>query len=296
MPCKTSLNGVPDMIRTCDLRFRKPLLYPAELRRRGNSYFTLLLRLAASGAVLALCVGPAIALDPAECTPLPRSPAQAVSAVLATELTLSSGQGLALSGIFVPLSQQDKAKAVLSQWLAGHAVSFNALSDTPDRYARMPADIFVQQPEQSYLQARLVHEGLALAFPFGPDSPCRALLAAAEKQARLENLGLWKDKTAIIESDDITRLTQSSGEFAIVEGVLRSVAVRDYAVFFNFSGPWKSSFSAMVLKTNRAAFDKAVQFADKAGQRMTMRGIIETAPRLRLSLQSPDSFGFVEAP
>jgi hypothetical protein len=28
----TIRNGGPDRTRTCDLRFRKPLLYPAELR------------------------------------------------------------------------------------------------------------------------------------------------------------------------------------------------------------------------------------------------------------------------
>ncbi len=35
-----SSNGGPDRTRTCDLRFRKPLLYPAELRDRfGESLF-----------------------------------------------------------------------------------------------------------------------------------------------------------------------------------------------------------------------------------------------------------------
>ena len=28
------MDGTPDRIRTCDLRFRKPLLYPTELRER----------------------------------------------------------------------------------------------------------------------------------------------------------------------------------------------------------------------------------------------------------------------
>ena len=31
-PVYIGLNGTPDRIRTCDLRFRKPLLYPTELR------------------------------------------------------------------------------------------------------------------------------------------------------------------------------------------------------------------------------------------------------------------------
>ena len=31
-PIIIGLNGTPDRIRTCDLRFRKPLLYPTELR------------------------------------------------------------------------------------------------------------------------------------------------------------------------------------------------------------------------------------------------------------------------
>ena len=33
-----SKNGVPERIRTSDLRFRKPLLYPAELRGRDGRY------------------------------------------------------------------------------------------------------------------------------------------------------------------------------------------------------------------------------------------------------------------
>ena len=31
-PVFIGLDGTPDRIRTCDLRFRKPLLYPTELR------------------------------------------------------------------------------------------------------------------------------------------------------------------------------------------------------------------------------------------------------------------------
>src|SRR3546814_913330 len=33
----TRTDGVPGRIRTCDLRFRKPLLYPTELRGLGSS-------------------------------------------------------------------------------------------------------------------------------------------------------------------------------------------------------------------------------------------------------------------
>src|SRR5262249_39016734 len=33
-------NGDPGMTRTCDLRFRKPPLYPAELRDRGPAHDT----------------------------------------------------------------------------------------------------------------------------------------------------------------------------------------------------------------------------------------------------------------
>ena len=31
------MDGTPDRIRTCDLRFRKPLLYPTELREHLSS-------------------------------------------------------------------------------------------------------------------------------------------------------------------------------------------------------------------------------------------------------------------
>ena len=36
-PIIIGLNGTPDRIRTCDLRFRKPLLYPTELREHLSS-------------------------------------------------------------------------------------------------------------------------------------------------------------------------------------------------------------------------------------------------------------------
>src|ERR1700733_11626794 len=38
LPPVARRNGVPERIRTSDLRFRKPLLYPAELRGRGGAF------------------------------------------------------------------------------------------------------------------------------------------------------------------------------------------------------------------------------------------------------------------
>ena len=290
------MNGVPGMIRTCDLRFRKPLLYPAELRRRTRRHLKRLGSLAASGALFVTLSGVVYASETADCAPQHLETTQNVIAVAALELTLAPAQKLALSGLYIPPPQQAEAKAEMSRWLAGLKISFNPLSAAPDRYGRIPADVFMSDAAAEYVQARLLRKGLALRLPVSADTPCRAVLAEAEQQARRARAGLWHNEAVVIASSDFVRLTRSSGQFALVEGVLRSVAVRDYAVFFNFSGPWSTAFSAMVLKKNRAAFDKAVSFSDKAGQNILLRGMVETAPRLRMSLQSPESFDFIETP
>ena len=49
LPCDSSaLHGAPRRIRTSDLRFRKPLLYPAELWERGRAYSTTFVSTAAA--------------------------------------------------------------------------------------------------------------------------------------------------------------------------------------------------------------------------------------------------------
>ena len=74
----------------------------------------------------------------------------------------------------------------MSAIIAGHDVTLRGDDDTPDRYGRQPAFVFLDSSDTP-VQATLLAQGAALVAATVTDKDCAATLAAAEAAARTQN-------------------------------------------------------------------------------------------------------------
>ena len=98
---------------------------------------------------------------------------------------LADGREIVLAGIEPAASDATKANraAVLSAVIADHDVTLHGEDDTPDRYGRQPALVFLAGSEIP-VQALLLAQGAALVSADIADKGCAASLFAAEAEAR----------------------------------------------------------------------------------------------------------------
>src|SRR5260370_2106432 len=118
-----------------------------------------------------------------------------VAAVIdARSFRLDDGREVRLSGI--EPADKTKGAAALSAILAGRDVTLRGGDDTPDRYGRQPAFVFLDGAENS-VQAMLLERGEALAAADVADKDCASALLAAEATAREANKGIWAGPSVI---------------------------------------------------------------------------------------------------
>jgi hypothetical protein len=279
------MNGVPGMIRTCDLRFRKPLLYPAELRGLLLCFLSLFARLASSLCWLLSGVAVAQAATVPACFPQGGFEARDVLAKTAKEIALTDKGILLLAGIEVPDFLEARTLSRVNELIAQKNLRYVPVTAKPDRYQRIVADAAV---DSLWLQGTLVGEGLALSLPAGLKSACAAELMQVEKTARANKAGVWSQPISVqIETDDKEALQKLAGKFAIIEGKVLNVGARDYATFINFGKNYRQDFAVIVAKKSLASVEAKQALAALKGKRVRVRGIVEAGPAPRLHLEDP---------
>jgi micrococcal nuclease len=282
---RAGADGVPGMIRTCDLRFRKPLLYPAELRGLALCFFSRFISLASS---LLVSLSVANAAPVPACFPQGGFTTRDAQAKTAKEIALADGETLLLAGIDVPDFVEARTLARVNELTARKPLRYAPLNAKPDRYARIAADVAVSDGTPLWLQGTLIEEGLALGMPVGLKSPCAAELMQIEKSARLNKVGIWSQPENVqIMATDHEALLKASGKFAIIEGRVLNVGARDYASFINFGRDYKQDFAVIVVKKHIAAIEAQQALATLKGKRVRVRGIVEGASAPRLHLEEP---------
>jgi hypothetical protein len=139
--------------------------------------------------VLATAAEPAIA---AGCLLAPQGEGRVTAVTDARTLRLEDGRDVVLAGVepvtaddaTADKTKQTKARriAALSAIVAGHDITLHGDDDTPDRYGRQPALVFLAGSESS-VQATLLTQGDALVAATVTDKDCAAELAGAEASA-----------------------------------------------------------------------------------------------------------------
>jgi endonuclease YncB( thermonuclease family) len=239
-------------------------------------------------AIIAL-VGIASASDvalAAACWFEPQGEGRVAAVIDVRTFRLEDGREVRLAGIEPANSDRAKGAAALAAILAGHDVTLHGQDDTPDRYGRQPAFVFLEGVETP-VQSELLSRGEALAAPNVADKDCAKILAGAEAGARQAKKGTWADPTAIKNAESPGDILAGIGRFMVVEGKVLSVRQAGATTYLNFGRNWTRDFAVTISRRMIPAFE-AAGLAPKSleNRRIRVRGYIEArgGPRIEALL------------
>src|SRR6516162_4402847 len=173
--------------------------------------------------VLAL-IGSAVSLHAEGCAFADLGEGHVAEIIDGRNLRLSDGREIRLAGIELAASGATKtARAMaLSAIVGGKDVALRGLDDTPDRYGRQTAFVFLS-PSGVLVQGQLLAQGEALVSPDMADRGCLDLLMAAGAEARIAKKGAWTDPSVIKNAESRDDILTGIGRFTVVEGKVLSV-------------------------------------------------------------------------
>jgi len=200
----------------------------------------------------------------------------------ARSVRLDDGREIRLTGI----QSTATTKQTLTSLLVGRDVSLRGTDDTPDRYGRQSALLFVGESETS-VQATLLAQGDAIASAEIADKDCAAALMSAEAEARRQKKGNWADPSAIKNAESPDDILAGIGRFMVIEGKVLSVRQAGAMTYLNFGRNWTHGFAATISKRTLPAFENAgMTLKSLENRRIRVRGWVEgtTGPRIDVRL------------
>jgi endonuclease YncB( thermonuclease family) len=205
-----------------------------------------------------------------------------VAVIDARSFRLEDGREVRLAGV-EPVDKV-KAAAALSALLIGQDVILRGKDDTPDRYGRQPAFVYLAGAE-SPVQGALLRQGEALVSAELTNKECASALFAAEAAARLGKNGIWSEPTAIKNAESPGDILAGVGRFTVVEGKVLSVRQAGATTYVNFGRNWTRDFAVTISRRIVAAFE-AAGLAPKSfeNRRIRVRGWVEarSGPRIEV--------------
>jgi len=235
---------------------------------------------AAAIALCGLLPVPAIA---GGCLLAPQGEGRVTQVIDARTLRLDDGRDVILAGI-EPVTADESGDAgktrangvaALSAIVAGHDITLHGDDDTPDRYGRQPALVFVAGSDIS-VQATLLTQGDALVAATMADRDCAAALVAAEAGARAAKRGIWANSSAIKNAESPGDILAGIGQFMVVEGRILSVRQAGATTYLNFGRNWTRGFAVTIPKRMIATFEAAgILLKSLENQKIRVRGWIE---------------------
>jgi endonuclease YncB( thermonuclease family) len=241
------------------------------------------------GATVALCalifVVAASPANAAGCFFEPQGEGRVAAVIDAHTFRLQDGRDVSLAGI-EPVAVEGAAKldrnSALSAIIAGHEVTLRGDDDTPDRYGRQRAFVFLDGADTP-VQVALLAEGQALVAATITDKDCAAVLTAAEAAAREAKRGIWADASAIKNTESPGDILAGIGRFTVVEGKVLSVREAGATTYLNFGRNWTRDFAVTIPKRMIATYAAAgIALKSLENRRIRVRGWIEArgGPRI----------------
>jgi len=200
----------------------------------------------------------------------------------ARSVRLDDGREVRLTGIEATAT----TKQALTSLLVGRDVTQRGNDDTPDRYGRQGALLFIGESDTS-VQATLLAQGDAIASAEIADKDCAAALMAAEAEARRQKKGNWADPSAIKNAESPDDILAGIGRFVVVEGKVLSVRQAGAMTYLNFGRNWTRGFAVTIPRRALPAFENAgVALKSLENRRIRVRGWVEgtAGPRIDVRL------------
>jgi endonuclease YncB( thermonuclease family) len=196
----------------------------------------------------------------------------------ARSVRLDDGREIRLMGIETTAATKQAVTALL----VGRDVSLRNTDDTPDRYGRQGALVFIGESVTS-VQAALLAQGDAIVSAEITDKDCAAALMASEAEARRQKKGNWAAPSAIKNAESPDDILAGIGRFMVVEGKVLSVRQAGAMTYLNFGRNWTRGFAVTISKRNLPAFESAgIALKSLENRRIRVRGWIEgtAGPRI----------------
>lgn len=200
----------------------------------------------------------------------------------ARSVRLDDGREIRLTGI----EATSTTKQALTSLLVGRDVTLRSTDDTPDRYGRQGALVFIGESDTS-VQAVLLAQGDALVSAEIADKACATALISSEAEARRQKKGSWADPSAIKNAESPDDILAGIGRFMVVEGKVLSVRQAGAMTYLNFGQNWTRGFAATISKRNLPAFESAgMPLKSLENRRIRVRGWVEgtVGPRIDIRL------------
>jgi endonuclease YncB( thermonuclease family) len=225
----------------------------------------------------------------AGCAFEPQGEGRVAAVIDARTFRLQDGREIRLAGIepaatekvAVEAARADPASA-LATIIAGRDVTLRADDDTPDRYGRQPAFVFLASSD-TLVQGVLLAQGDALVSSTVTNKDCAAVLTTAEAAARQARRGTWADPAVIKNAESPGDILTGIGRFTVVEGRVLSVRQAGATTYLNFGRNWTRDFAVTISRRMIPAFETA-GIAPKSleNRRIRIRGWVETrgGPRI----------------
>ena len=222
----------------------------------------------------------------AGCSFEPQGEGRVAAVIDARTFRMQDGREVRLAGIEPVTSATTNANRIsaLAAIIAGREVSLRGQDDTPDRYGRQPAFVYLASADTS-VQSQLLAQGDALVAATVTDQDCAASLTASETEARQAKRGTWADPAAIKNAESPGDILAGIGRFTIVEGRVLSVRQAGATSYLNFGRNWTRDFAATISRRMLAAFEAAgIGLKSLENRRIRVRGWVEMrgGPRIEV--------------
>jgi endonuclease YncB( thermonuclease family) len=248
------------------------------MAKRCDGFLALLLPLS---LMFVAAAGPAVA---AGCGFEPQGEGRVATVIDARSFRLEDGREVRLAGIEPVATETANRTAALAAIVTGRDVSLRGEDDTPDRYGRQPAFVFLEGSEDP-VQVRLLAQGDALVAGTMTDKDCALVLNAAETAARQAKKGTWADPTAIKNAESPGDILAGIGRFTVVEGKVLSVRQAGATTYLNFGRNWTRGFAVTISRRMIAALEAAgIGPKSLENRRIRVRGWVEArqGPRIEV--------------
>lgn len=229
-----------------------------------------------------MLISTSIRAEAAACNFESQGEGRVAAIVDARSFRLDDGSEVKLAGL--EIADSAKAATALSALLIGREVSLRGSDDTPDRYGRQPAYVFLAGSETP-VQSELLRQGLALVSPEVTEKDCATALMAAEAEARLARSGTWGGSVVIKNAESPGDILAGIGRFTVVEGRVLSVRQAGSVTYLNFGRNWTRDFAATISRRIVPAFEAAgLSPKSLENRRIRVRGWVEArrGPRIEL--------------
>jgi endonuclease YncB( thermonuclease family) len=231
-----------------------------------------------------LVVGAAGPADAAGCALESQGEGRVAEILDARTFRLADGREVRLAGIEPVTGEKANRTAALAAIIAGRDVKLSGEDDTPDRYGRQPAFVFVDGSETP-VQGLLLAQGEALVSATVTNKECALVLTAAEAAARQAKQGTWASSSAIKNAESPGDILAGIGRFSVIEGKVLSVRQAGATTYLNFGRNWTRDFAVTISRRTVPALEAAgIAVKSLENRRVRIRGWVEArgGPRIEV--------------